>query len=48
MSLGGITYHGPKRMPYPKRDTVKLPISIGFHGKLKAVGKYFFAESYIT
>ena len=35
-------------MPYPKRDIVKSPISFGFHGKLKAVGKIVLAESYIT
>ena len=37
-----------KRVPYPKRDIVKSPISFGFHGKLEAVGKIVLAESYIT
>ena len=37
-----------KRMPYPKRDLVKSPISFGFHGKQEAIGKNFLAESYIT
>ena len=37
-----------KKVPYPKRDIIKLPISFGFHGKLEAVGKIFLVESYIT
>ena len=37
-----------KRVPYPKRDVVKSPISFRFLGKLEAVGKNFLAESYIT
>ena len=36
------------RVPYPKRDIVKSPISFGFHGKLEAVGNFFMAESYLT
>ena len=28
-------------MPYPKRDTIKSPISFGFDGNLEAVGKIF-------
>ena len=33
-----------RRVPYPKRDIVKSPISFGFHGKLEAVKKNFLAE----
>ena len=44
----GTSVQKMKRVPYPKRDIVKSPISCAFHGKLEAVGKFFLVESYIT
>ena len=47
-SIGTCVQKNPKRVPYPKRDIVKSPISFGFHGKVEGVGKIVLAESYIT
>ena len=47
-SIGTSVHKKGKRVPYPKRDIVKSPISFGFHGKVEAVGKNILAESNIT
>ena len=33
-----------QKVPYPKSDMVKFPISFGFHGKLEAVGQKILAN----